>query len=148
MLANAAASTALAPPADTSIVSLYLTSVPESHNDTQHLTDFITPLLTSASSDAAAEASSSSSSTGLRGVVPIPATNCAFINFKTRQDAENVAQQLAMRNIGKDSKKVIVSFGEEEVGVQWGRSKKVKKGPAPAGNGIGATEEKQETVAA
>lgn len=145
MLANAAASTALAPPADTSIVSLYLTSVPESHNDTQHLTDFITPLLSSSSSDGEA---SSSTGSGLRGVVPVAATNCAFINFKTRQDAEHVAQQLAMRNIGKDSKKVIISFGEEEVGVQWGRSKKVKKAPASSENGTGVAEEKKEEVTA
>lgn len=52
-----------------------------------------------------------------------------------------------MRNIGKDSKKVIISLGEEEVGVQWGRSKKVKKAPA-AGNGADAVESRKEEVAA
>lgn len=137
MLANAAASTALAPPSDDTITSLYFTSIPSTHNDTQHLTDFITPLL-------AGSSASESGPAGLRGVVPVPATNCAFVNFKSRQDAEHVAQQLVMRNIGKDSKKVIISFGEEEVGVQWGRSKKPKKTAAT----VTTTEKPQQEVTA
>lgn len=144
MLAKAAASTPLAPPADTTITSLYFTSVPSSHNDVQHFTDYITPFLKPVED-------AESSSRGIRGIVPVQATNCAFVNFKSRQDAEAVAEQLAKANIGKDSKMVKISFGEEEVGVQWGRSKKAKKATpataAPAANGAAQEVNKPEVTA-
>lgn len=112
MLANVAASSGLAPPADESITSLYLTSVPASHNTVDLLTSFM-----------AAHAPS----TSIKGIVPVPATSCAFVNFKTRAEAEEAAGKIAMLNIAPASAKTVkVSFGEQEVGVQWGRSRKPK----------------------
>lgn len=122
ILANHAASSGLSKPSDVSITSLYLTSVPSSHNNTDSLTSYFTPLLSNANN-------------GLKNIVPVPATNCAFINFKTREEAENVAEQLSMRNIAPASGaegKVKISLGDEEVGVQWGRSRKPKTASASA----------------
>ena len=116
MLSSVAASSGLAPPADESITSLYLTSVPSSHNTPEALTSFITPHL-----------GGSSSASSIKGIVPVPATSCAFVNFKTRADAEEAAVKLAMLNTAPASAKVVkVSFGEQEMGVQWGRSRKPK----------------------
>jgi len=82
----------------------------------------------------------------LKNIVPVPATNCAFINFKTREEAEHVAEQLSMRNIAPSSEgKVKVSLGEEEVGVQWGRTRKPKAAPATAAGA--AVQGKQEQAA-
>ena len=130
MLASVAASSGLAPPSDPSITSLFLNSVPSTHNTHEQLTAFINPLLPSFS-----QASSGAGGGGIKSIVPVPATNCAFVNFKSRSDAEEVAQNLAMRNIAPDGKGVKVSFAEEEMGVQWGRPRKAKAGLPKAEKG-------------
>jgi pre-mRNA-splicing factor RBM22/SLT11 len=122
MLSSVAASSGLAPPADEAITSLYFTSIPSSHNTVDALTAFIAPLLPEASNPA-------NDGAGLKSIVPVSATRCAFVNFRTRSDAEEVANKLAMRNIASGSAsaaQVKISYGEEEVGVQWGRSRKPK----------------------
>ncbi len=130
MLSSVAASSGLTPPADESITSLYLTSVPASHNTTEALTSFITPHL-----------GGSSSESSIKGIVPVPATSCAFVNFKTRADAEEAAVKLAMLNVAPASAKVVkVSFGEQEMGVQWGRSRKPKTEAAKPATSAPASE--------
>lgn len=118
MLANYASSSGLAAPQDKTITSLYLTSVPSASNNSSTLTGFFTPLLTGPS--------------GLKNIVPVSATSCAFLNFSSREEAEHVANQLAMKNVGKDKDKVKIEIGESEVGVQWGRSRKPKAAAAAA----------------
>ena len=122
MLSSVAASSGLAPPADEAITSLYFTSIPASHSTVDALTAFIAPFLPESSNPASGGA-------GLKSIVPVSATRCAFVNFRTRSDAEEVANKLAMRNIANGSASaagVKISYGEEEVGVQWGRSRKPK----------------------
>ena len=114
MLASVAHNSGLAPPSDTSITSLYLTSIPAEHNAEPALRAFLTPLVSSGSS-------------GIKSIVPVPTTNCAFVNFKTREDAEDAAEKLAMRNTAAaSSTQVKISYGEADVGVQWGRPRKAK----------------------
>lgn len=128
MLAQHAAKQGLTPPDDTSITSLYFSNVPPSHNDQSKLTSFILPLITATTSSAAGQANQS-----IKSIVPVAAANCAFINFKTRKDAEEVAEKLAMRNIAAPSAKVVkISLGEQDVTVQWGRPRKAKAGSKPA----------------
>lgn len=126
MLSSVAASSGLASPADEAITSLYFTSIPSTHNSVDSLTAFIAPLLPESSGEGSGEA-------GLKSIVPVTATRCAFVNFKSRADAEEVANKLAMRNIASGSAaQVKISYGEEEVGVQWGRSRKPKAAAATA----------------
>lgn len=68
----------------------------------------------------------SSGGAGIKSIVPVEATQCAFVNFKSRSDAEEVAENLAMRNIAPSGKGVRVPFAEGEMGVQWGRPRKTK----------------------
>lgn len=138
MLTSIATSTGLAPPSDTTITSLYLTTVPSEQNTDAALRSFIARLL-------------SSGPEGVKSIVPVSANNCAFVNFKTREVAEDAAQKLAMRNIAPESsirngKGVKVSFGEQEVGVQWGRPRKAKAELKKADTVEQATTEKEKAV--
>lgn len=115
MLSNLASHSGLAPPADESITSLFLTQVPADSNTVETLTAYISPLL--------------SSPEALKSIVPVAATHCAFVNLKTRSDAEDLAEKLSMRNVNPHAStdgKVRVDLGEGEATVQWGRPRKAK----------------------
>ncbi|KAK4702135.1 pre-mRNA-splicing factor RBM22/SLT11, partial [Phenoliferia sp. Uapishka_3] len=108
ILAGAAATSGLAPPPDTSITSLFLSSLPDSATE-----DLIRSFYLSTPSLAP---------TSLKSIVLVPTSKVAFVNFSDRKSAEIAAERSAVA--GK------VTIDGKEVKVQWGRSRPKKAVPA------------------
>lgn len=109
ILARHAESQGLKPPEDTSITSLFLSSLPSSASESSIRTlavntlPFLEP-------DA------------IRSVVHVAKTRCAFVNFTSRTAAERAAEAWAN---GLD-------LDGERVGVRWGKAKKAPAATAAA----------------
>lgn len=60
----------------------------------------------------------------IKSVTMVPASKCAFVNFRRREEAEEAAQRCAVK----------VELAGKEVRVAWGRSRPGKKvGPSAEG---------------
>lgn len=117
ILAGAAAENGLAPPLDTSITSLFLTSLP--------------PSITEESIKAFYLSTTSLPATSLKSVVLVPTSRVAFVNFVDRKSAELAALRSAV--------KVVIEG--TEVKVSWGRSrpKKALAGPSSRAKSVEGT---------
>lgn len=102
ILAQLAGENGLAPPTDSSITSLFLTSLPPTITE-QAIKDFFVE-------------SSSLPSTALKSVVLVPTSKVAFVNFIDRESAETAA----LRNSAK------INIDGADVKVSWGRSRPKK----------------------
>lgn len=100
LLGETARSKGLEPPEDKEVMSLFLTGLEPTVEEGEIRTYFVTnvPSLTSEQ---------------IKSITVVPASRCAFINFRTRMAAELAAQRCA----------VSVELGGSEVKVQWGRSR-------------------------
>lgn len=107
LLNDFAGSQGLSPPSDTSITSLFLTSLPESANETSIRTAVFQSL-------------PSLDKQKVKSVVHVAKSRCAFANFKDRDSAEIAAAAWA-KGLEVDG---------QRVAVKWGRSKAAK--PADA----------------
>jgi len=96
----------LKPPEDTSIISLFLSSLPASANEQSIRTRVVQSLPAIDPSQ-------------IKSVVHVAKSKCAFVNFTDRSAAEKAAQAWAN---GLDME-------SERVTVKWGRSKKVPAAP-------------------
>ncbi|CBQ68086.1 related to Cell cycle control protein cwf5 [Sporisorium reilianum SRZ2] len=95
----------LAPPQDTTVLSLFTSSLPADTTDAS-LRQFFLDLTPQLHRD------------DIKSITLVPASKCAFVNFRTRQHAELAALQCAPKML----------WGDSEVRVTWGRSRPAKKG--------------------
>ncbi|KAF9564384.1 hypothetical protein CPC08DRAFT_788981 [Agrocybe pediades] len=109
ILSSHAESQGLKPPEDTSITSLFLSSLPSTSTELSIRTHVLRSL-------------PSIQPTQLKSVVHIEKTRCAFVNFKERSAAETAAQAWANG----------LEIDGERIAIKWGRSK-----PKPAANAAG-----------
>ncbi|GAA94449.1 uncharacterized protein L969DRAFT_90983 [Mixia osmundae IAM 14324] len=114
ILAKAASSKGLTPPEDTSVMSLYLTSLPEAG---QVSTD-----LSSALKTWFLEHTSGLAPASIKSVTVVEASHCAFVNFTSRQAAESAAATAG--TIG-------ITLEGRPISIAWGRSR-AKRAPAIA----------------
>ncbi|KAF8586530.1 pre-mRNA-splicing factor SLT11 [Ramaria rubella] len=109
ILSQHADSQGLAPPDDTSITSLFISSLPQPTTEQSLRTTVVSSI-------------PSIPATAIKSVVYVAKSRCAFVNFKDRESAEYAAQAWAS---GLDVE-------GERVGVRWGRSRPAgAKGKAP-----------------
>lgn len=109
LLNTYAESQGLTPPSDQSITSLFLTSLPESANETSIRTAILRSI-------------PSLGQDKIKSVVHVSKTRCAFANFKDRDSAEVAAAAWA-KGLEVDG---------QRVSVKWGRSRPAKTGGAEA----------------
>ncbi|KAM0748645.1 hypothetical protein T439DRAFT_327905 [Meredithblackwellia eburnea MCA 4105] len=105
ILASVASASGLEPPADTSITSLFLTSLPATVTENSIRAFFLSAPGTTPNS--------------IKSIVLVPASKSAFVNFADRTTTEKAAERCAAS--GK------VELEGKEVKVQWGRSRPKKK---------------------
>lgn len=100
IMTNHAAAMGLAPPDDSSITSLFLSSLPSTETEDSIRTQVLqsVPVIEPAQ---------------LRSIVYVAKTRCAFVNFKDRASAEEAAKAWANG----------LELSGETVAVKWGRSK-------------------------
>ena len=103
LLTSIADSGGLAPPADTSITSLFISQLPEKSTEASVRTAIITSI-------------PSLDPQKLKSVVHVAKTRCAFANFKDRESAELAAAAWAPG----------FEVDGTKVGVKWGRSRPAK----------------------
>ncbi|PWN54238.1 hypothetical protein IE53DRAFT_365660 [Violaceomyces palustris] len=105
ILSAHAAEQGLTPPEDKSITSLFLSSLPPEINEDQIRTFFIksVPQL---------------EPHHIKSITMVAASKCAFINFKTREQAEWAALRCSVK----------VEIAGKECRVSWGRSRPARKG--------------------
>ncbi|EST06599.1 RNA recognition motif domain protein [Kalmanozyma brasiliensis GHG001] len=94
----------LPPPQDTSIVSLFISSLPPSTTEPA-LRQFFLDLTPQLQPD------------HIKSVTLVATSRCAFVNFRTRQQAEWAAKQCEPKML----------MGEQEVRLTWGRSRPKKQ---------------------
>ncbi|SPO21278.1 related to Cell cycle control protein cwf5 [Ustilago trichophora] len=104
-----ASSSGLPPPSDTSIISIFISSLPENATETS-IRNFFISLTPQLQPD------------HIKSITLVTASKCAFVNFRTRQHAEIAAAQCQGKML----------MGEKEVRLTWGRSRPTKKAVAPA----------------
>ncbi|PWY97548.1 hypothetical protein BCV70DRAFT_202725 [Testicularia cyperi] len=97
----------LAPPEDKSVISLFLSSLPEqaTEDEIRSWTVDLHPRL---------------QTRHVKSITLVPTSKCAFVNFVDREAAEIAASQCAIR----------MNFNGKDIRMTWGRSKPSKK-PAP-----------------
>ena len=95
--------TGLPPPSDISIVSLFISSLPADTSEPS-LRQFFLDLTPKLAADQ------------IKSITLVPTSKCAFVNFRTRQAAELVAQQCSSKML----------WGDQEVRLTWGRSRPKK----------------------
>jgi len=105
ILSAYAATTGLTPPEDTTIVSLFLSSLPAEATNESLIRHFFHSI--------------GIESSKIKSVVVVPTSKCAFVNFVNRTIAEDAASRCSVR----------VQIAGKDVLVRWGRSKP-KKNPA------------------
>ncbi|CAD6908085.1 unnamed protein product [Tilletia controversa] len=119
LLASASSSSgsgALTPPADNSVVTLFLSNLPESATASEE------PIRTLFSTS-----SSSSASGNIKTITLVPKTKCAFVNFSSREHAERAAARCRAK----------MDLDGTEIRVSWGRSRAGKKAEAPTAKSEG-----------
>lgn len=111
----------LTPPEDKSIKSLFLSSLDARTTEDTIRTYFVTttPTLRPES---------------IRSITLVPSSHCAFVNFKTRADAEAAALRAAVK----------VHLDGREVRVAWGRAKPGKAAGGGGGSKSGGKDKKQQ----
>jgi len=117
LLSSYATSKGLEPPVDTSIQSLFLTTLPANATEESVRTHVIHSLPFLSPED-------------IRNVVYVAKSRCAFVNFKSRGAAERAAEAWAA---GLD-------MDGRVVGVKWGKSRAQKAGGAAAGTAEGSAQ--------
>ena len=106
ILATHASTVGLSPPDDKTVISLFLSSLASTTTEELVRASF---------------ASLGVDEHAIRSVVVVPQSNCAFVNFRNRETAENAAQRSSVR----------MQVDGKEVSVRWGRSK-LKPGASKA----------------
>ncbi|SAM59795.1 related to Cell cycle control protein cwf5 [Ustilago bromivora] len=101
--------TGLPPPEDTSVISLFVSSLPESATETP-LKEWFLSLTPQLHAD------------HIKSITLVTASKCAFVNFRTRQQAELAAKHCSPK----------MKMGDKEVRLTWGRSRPAKKAAAPS----------------
>lgn len=107
IVSKQASAAGLPPPADTSIVSLFVSSLPDTASEPK-LREWILSLTPQLQAE------------HIKSVTLVTASKCAFVNFRTRQHAETAAKQCSPKML----------MGDKEVRVTWGRSRPAKKAEA------------------
>ncbi|KAK0554476.1 Pre-mRNA-splicing factor slt11 [Tilletia horrida] len=110
---------ALTPPEDKSVVTLFLSNLPESSLDGE---ESIRNWLSETANVDVGES--------IRSITLVTKTRCAFINFSSRERAEEAAEQCRSK----------MSMDGQEIRISWGRSRsaKPKVEPTPADTQVAA----------
>ncbi|KAI9603833.1 hypothetical protein H4Q26_003437 [Puccinia striiformis f. sp. tritici PST-130] len=112
ILSAYASTTGLEPPTDETIISLFLSSLPEEASNESMIRHFFNSI--------------GIESTKIKSVVVVPTSKCAFINFVSRSIAEDAASRCSVR----------VQIAGKDVLVRWGRSKPKKNAPEGSNSSV------------
>ncbi|KAE8249577.1 hypothetical protein A4X13_0g5160 [Tilletia indica] len=111
LLASSSSSAGLKAPEDTSVVTLFLSNLPESATASEE------PIRSFFSTSTSGPDSSRSS---IKTITLVPKTKCAFVNFTSREQAERAAARCSSK-MDMDGTEIRVSWGRSRAGKDAGK---------------------------
>lgn len=105
ILTSSTSSVGLPPPSDASVRSLFISNLPPEHLEEPSIRQFFLDLAPPLQAQ------------DIKSITLVRASNCAFVNFATRDHAELAARRCEPK----------MRLGDKEIRLMWGRSRPVKR---------------------